>query len=305
MKYNLNISRLSVVCALCAAMAMPAFSASSVRSLGGAGTYNSASNAAAAKSADASSGNTVSAARAGSMRVNNASGATTGATRSGSSRAATTPRLSIGKYLAGTNSVSGGSSISGSHAGRPGVGGDHSTDVKYLEEFVGYDASGATVPEQVKDITDRLTSVELDVEELAKDLSMVTGVHTVVEYEDGILTVILNGQEPIEYDLNKQFAGLVEVEAMKAEIKALQDALDNLQSATGPLAEYISNVVNETLETYEVPDRSITVEKLADGAVTAEKIDTGTDNAGEMLMLMSNGDGTSTWVSVMVDAEIE
>lgn len=53
----------------------------------------------------------------------------------------------------------------------------------------------------------------------------------------------------------------------------------------------------------EIEDGSITAVKLADGAVTAEKIDTGTDNAGEMIMLMSNGDGTSTWVSVTVDAE--
>ena len=53
----------------------------------------------------------------------------------------------------------------------------------------------------------------------------------------------------------------------------------------------------------DIEDGSITAVKLADGAVTAEKIDTGTDNAGEMIMLMSNGDGTSTWVSVTVDAE--
>ena len=37
--------------------------------------------------------------------------------------------------------------------------------------------------------------------------------------------------------------------------------------------------------------------------MTAEKINTGTDNAGEMVMLMSNGDGTSQWVSVDVAEE--
>ena len=108
MKNELKISTLSIVCVLCTAVAMPAFGVSSVRSLGGTGTYTSASSAAAAKSDKASSAtNSV---RGGSMRVNNSASASRNATRSSSTRTATTPRLSIGKYLAGSSAISGGSS---------------------------------------------------------------------------------------------------------------------------------------------------------------------------------------------------
>ena len=63
----------------------------------------------------------------------------------------------------------------------------------------------------------------------------------------------------------------------------------------------MSTAINQ----YEIPDNSITVNKLQNGAVTAEKINSGTGNAGEMVMLMSRGDGTSEWVSVTVDADEE
>ena len=63
--------------------------------------------------------------------------------------------------------------------------------------------------------------------------------------------------------------------------------------------------MSTAISQYEIPDNSITVNKLQNGAVTAEKINSGTGNAGEMVMLMSKGDGTSEWVSVTVDAEEE
>ena len=214
MKKELKISTLSIVCVLCTAMAMPAFGAASVRSLGGVGTYNGASSAASAKSGSGS--NAINSVRGGAMRVNS-SGKTAG-TRVSSTRSATTPRLSIGKYLAGSSALGGGSSItqSGGH-GKPGSGsgdsGNLQTRIEVLEQFMGYAPNGPTIPEQLKD-------VELKVEELAADLSAISGVHTTVDYVDGKLTVVQNGVST-EYDLANDFAA-------KSAIDALQSAIDDV-----------------------------------------------------------------------------
>ena len=112
MKNELKISKLAIICVLCTAVS-GAYAASSVRSLGGTGTYSSASSAAAANTSSSGSTSSV---RGGSVRVTPSSGVTgtstkveAGTTTSGS--VATTPRLSIGQYLGGTTSVSGGSSL--------------------------------------------------------------------------------------------------------------------------------------------------------------------------------------------------
>ena len=132
---NLKISRLAIVCVLCAVTASGAYAASSVRSLGGSGTYTSASSAASAGSAGATT-----AVRGGSLRVTPSSGqsgsSTTisaGSTTSG--RVATSPRLSIGQYLGGATSISGGGSSlrpgtgSGSSGGGSSSGGGMDPDV--------------------------------------------------------------------------------------------------------------------------------------------------------------------------------
>lgn len=214
MKKELKISTLSIVCVLCTAMAMPAFGAASVRSLGGVGTYNGASSAASAKSGSGS--NAINSVRGGAMRVNS-SGKTTG-TRVSSTRSATTPRLSIGKYLAGSSALGGGSSITQSGGNnKPGSGsgdsGNLQTRIEVLEQFMGYTPNGSTIPEQLKD-------VELKVEELAADLSAISGVHTTVDYVDGVLTVVQNGVTA-EYDLANDFAA-------KSAIDALQSAIDDV-----------------------------------------------------------------------------
>ena len=133
MKHNLGISTVAIVCVLCTAVS-GAYGASSVRSLGGSGTYTSASNAAAA----ADSNGSASSIRGGSVRVNPTSGVSgtsttieAGTTTSG--RVATTPRLSIGHYLGGVTSVSGGSSLrpttpSGGTSGGGSTGGGVSGD---------------------------------------------------------------------------------------------------------------------------------------------------------------------------------
>ena len=135
MKKDLNISRIAIVCVLCTAAVSGAYAASSVRSLGGSGTYTSASSAASAGSSGATT-----AVRGGSLRVTPSSGqsgsSTTisvGTTTSG--RVATSPRLSIGQYLGGATSVSGGGSSlrpgtgSGSSGGGSSSGGGMDPDV--------------------------------------------------------------------------------------------------------------------------------------------------------------------------------
>ena len=129
-KKDLNISRIAIVCVLCTAAVSGAYAASSVRSLGGSGTYTSASSAASAGSSGATT-----AVRGGSLRVTPSSGqsgssATISAGTTTSGRVATSPRLSIGQYLGGATSISGGGSSlrpgtgSGSSGGGSSSGGD-------------------------------------------------------------------------------------------------------------------------------------------------------------------------------------
>ena len=133
MKNDLKISTLTIICVLCTAVS-GAYGASSVRSFGGSGTYASASDAAAANTSSATSASSV---RGGSVRVNPGSGVSgssttieAGTTTNG--RVATTPRLSIGHYLGGATSISGGSSLRpqtpGSSSGGSSSGGDGGLD---------------------------------------------------------------------------------------------------------------------------------------------------------------------------------
>ena len=133
MKKDLNISRIAIVCVLCTAAVSGAYAASSVRSLGGSGTYTSASSAASAGSSGATT-----AVRGGSLRVTPSSGqsgssTTISAGTTTAGRVATSPRLSIGHYLGGATSVSGGSSLRpqtpGSSSGGSSSGGGMDPDV--------------------------------------------------------------------------------------------------------------------------------------------------------------------------------
>ena len=301
MRNELKISTLSIVCVLCASVAMPSFGASSVRALGGAGTYTSASGAAAAKS----DGGAINSVRAGSMRVNNVAGANTGATRSGSTRAASTPRLSIGKYLSGSSAISGGSSISG--ANKPGAGNsgkDLRERVEELESFVGFSENGESVSEQ-------LDAIKLDVDALAADLSQITGGSTTVEYADGVLTVV-QGEDVMVYDLATDFAGMTEIDALQAALDGLQDKYYTKEETDALLGDYakkddvapiveetvnlvVEETVNEALLDYEIPDDSVGVDKLNFGGAAEAVGENG------FLMLQNNAEGKMEWVDVLVD----
>ena len=89
-----------------------AYAASSVRNLGVGNTYSSASVAADAAASNASSTTTGANLRGGSVRVTAGTSQTGTATNvNNSTRVITTPRLSLGQYLGGGTSISGGSSI--------------------------------------------------------------------------------------------------------------------------------------------------------------------------------------------------
>ena len=223
MKNELKISTLSIVCALCTAVVTPVFGASAVRSLGGVGTYNGASSAAAAKSGNVSDSSAINSVRGGSVRLNNASAnkGAASATRTSTTRAATTPRLSIGKYLSGSNVISGGSANRPIDPGQSDSG-NLQQRIRVLEEFMGYSATGAKIPAQIQ-------AIELDVEKLQSDLQAVSGEHTTVDYKDGVLTIAQKG-ETVSYDLAAQFAG-------KSEFDALQASLDDFLQVDD-LADY-------------------------------------------------------------------
>ncbi|MBD5389365.1 hypothetical protein HDR63_03880 [bacterium] len=171
-KNILNISALSVICAVCAATG--AHAASTVRSLGGAGTYNSASTAAAAKT----SGSAITAARAGSLRVSPSS---TTAKSTGSVAAAantsgaTQARLSLGKYLGAVTSTSGGIKNQNAASGssntviKPGLSGSDinvteiENRISVLENNVG-DLNVGKIDDRVADLEKQIE--DLDVTEI-------------------------------------------------------------------------------------------------------------------------------------------
>ena len=89
--------------------------------------------------------------------------------------------------------------------------------------------------------------------------------------------------------------------------KADADAKFATKAEIPDMTQYVTTTqvdtkVENAMNTYEIPDDSITTDKIQAGAVTSDEINTGAAE-GEMVMLMSNGDGTSSWVSVTVDAE--
>ena len=180
MKTKFNILSASLVGIVCASIMTPLYAASSVRSLGGAGTYTGTSSV-RANVASETSGSAISTARAGSLRVNNAAGtrSTNASLRAPSTRSSTAPRLSIGKYLAGSSALAGGSS-------KP------------------------VVPDQSGSGSDvDLSGIEADIAQLQSDLSDLMGEANIsVEYkeETGELIIKEDGQEVARANLVDQNA---------------------------------------------------------------------------------------------------
>lgn len=203
MKLGLKTSLFSILTVAFAMGGTTAWAASSVRALGGSGTYDSASSAAGAKTTGGTkSTDAKGTVRAGSMRVG------TAGTRTSSTRgASTTPRLSIGKYLGGATSVSGGSSV---RPGQSGSGDSGAVDgklqerVEALETFVGYSETGA--------------SIKVDVEALQADINDITGKMTVVEYKDGVLSILSDKGEVLT---TANLATAADIDGLQAAIDAI------------------------------------------------------------------------------------
>lgn len=169
MKTKFNILSASLVGIVCASIMTPLFAASSVRSLGGTGTYAGTSSV-RSNTAAATSGSAVTAARAGSIRINNgttASKTNTGASlRTPSTRSATAPRLSIGKYLAGSSALGGGSSTGGNvNVGQSGV----TDDIKDLQNGL------AALEKEISNMTGGAADVEFEYDPSTGTLTFVHG----------------------------------------------------------------------------------------------------------------------------------
>lgn len=267
MKKELKISTLSIVCVLCTVIAMPSFGASAVRSIGGAGTYSSASNAATAGS-KTSSGSTNSV-RAGSLRSTGAK-ATTSAS---STRAAATPRLSIGKYLSGVGATgkpvasTGGSSSGSMGVGQAGV----EQRVTKLEKALGLDEYNGD-----------FGSLVIDVEQMQKDIAVLTGEMPMIEFEDGVLTIVQDGK-PEKIDLNDYFASADSLQALEDKINeiVIPDLTDYAKKADldGLLTSADLSELNSAVSALELVDESMdaAIKVLQGGMITADALDAKVD----------------------------
>lgn len=298
MKTELKISSLALICALCTVVATPAMSAAPVRSLGGAGTYTSASSAAASKTSGAST-------RAGAMRVlpsttkatSSAKTSTTSATTSGavtSTRAAMTPRLSIGKYLphrvvatAPGGSSSGGSSSGGTTGGEfvdvndplwlrvaqlPDKFDDLEAGVGVLEERVDAlekaAADGVVTDEEFKTVQDSVAAVESQVAEIENAIADlpadVVGKTELQSEIDAVKALI-----PSADDL----AASADVVQLKSDVSALQDSVADMEKSVTDLEAALATKQNVlTAGQYiEIVNDTVSL-KYADLVADLEKI---------------------------------
>ncbi len=298
MKTELKISSLALICALCTVVATPAMSAAPVRSLGGAGTYTSASSAAASKTSGAST-------RAGAMRVlpsttkatSSAKTSTTSATTSGavtSTRAAMSPRLSIGKYLphrvvatAPGGSSSGGSSSGGTTGGEfvdvndplwvrvaqlPDKFDDLEAGVGVLEERVDAlekaAADGVVTDEELKTVQDSVAAVESQVAEIENAIADlpadVVGKTELQSEIDAVKALI-----PSADDL----AASADVVQLKSDVSALQDSVADMEKSVTDLETALATKQNVlTAGQYiEIVNDTVSL-KYADLVADLEKI---------------------------------
>ena len=246
MKTELKISTLSIICVLSTVIALPSFGASAVRSLGGAGTYSSASSAATGGAKPATG--TVGSVRAGSLRANAPQSATS--SKVSSTRAGATPRLSIGKYLAGGSVIGGAGSSSGTI--NPGQS-------------------------SISDLKKTVDDLVIDVEGLKEEIASLTGEYPTIEFENGILTIVQDGVSE-EINLNDYFASE----------DALQELEDKINEIVIPdLSEYAKksdldglltsadlSELQGAVDALELVDESMdaAIKALQGGMITADEL---------------------------------
>ncbi len=184
MKKDFKISRLAIICVLCTTVS-GAYAASTVRTLGGAGTYDSVS------SASSSSGASSATARGGTVRIS----PTASSSSSSSGRVTTTtPRLSIGKYLGGGTSVSGGSTIISQKPGGNTSGGS---------------SDGSMDPGVASDLEKQIEAVREDVTRLGDDVK---------DVQDNKQNILGTGDDYISIENDEIFVNLNPLGEALAEI---------------------------------------------------------------------------------------
>ena len=193
-----------------------------------------------------------------------------------------------------------------------------------IKDFVKSDA----VKSMIQDLATKgeITALQTEMEKLATKDSIKDFVTSdyVTQAIAGLQTA-----DQVSQAIDAKIANLAtkaELETAKSELQA---AIDNINAGQVELTNYytkadadakfatkdeipdmtqyvtttqVDTTVKTAMNTYEIPNDSITTDKIQAGAVTSDEINTGAAK-GEMVMLMSNGDGTSSWVSVTVDAE--
>lgn len=210
MKKTNKLSTISIACVACAAVSLPALGAAPVRSLGGAGVYSSASSAASAKTSAAATKTVTAANRGGTLRADTTKTAAP-SLRSSTARAAATPRLSIGKYLAGSSALN-------KVTSKPsGPAQDSSDNTEVLERI---DELSSSVTENKTE----LNNITVNIEQLQKDLEEVLGKDVVVSYENGELTINDTTVSILDEDRVNQ---LLE-DMLSDRLKELEDAVAQL-----------------------------------------------------------------------------
>ena len=185
MKKDFKISRLAIICVLCTTVS-GAYAASTVRTLGGTGTYDSVS------SASSSSGTSSATARGGTVRISPT--ASSSSSSSSGRVTTTTPRLSIGKYLGGGTSVSGGSTIISQKPGGNASGGS---------------SDGSMDPGVASDLEKQIEAVREDVTRLGDDVK---------DVQDNKQNILGTGDDYISIENDEIFVNLNPLGEALAEI---------------------------------------------------------------------------------------
>ncbi|MBN1325340.1 MAG: collagen-like protein [Alphaproteobacteria bacterium] len=224
MKRSVNISLLSIVCALCTVTLFDAQAASSVRSFGGSGTYNGTSSAIAARTGSLRSASI----RANSNTVssdNNTSSESNNSVRTASNSA--TSRLSVGKYLSGAKSVNGGSSIrplSPSYTGTSTSTGTTTVIQNQVDEL-------ERRVDTLQDSTDNLVNTKQDILTAGAGIEIANGVISAIDV-DGRTVLLQSDGTSIQWkydDETSEWTDLVLLEDLRG-----PQGLDGLQGEMGP-----------------------------------------------------------------------
>ncbi|MDR0741259.1 MAG: hypothetical protein LBF28_00605 [Rickettsiales bacterium] len=247
MKNIIKISGLAMVCVLCAAVFSSAYGASSVRALGGAGAYDSASNAAAARSGSAA----INSMRAASVRATTGSAtkAVAATASTGSVRTGSVPRLSAGSYLSGGKTIQGGGSIKSQSPGASSSVTNNNTNVVLQDQI----DSLQRVVNLLQDSDGKQYSSQ-ETDDLLKEKQDVLTAGDNIEIKDNVVSAVLD-----DYSTTIQVENIVNTAVSAAVSGANLDAkADKVGSGTaGNLAglDSIGNLTDSGVAASEIAQK--------------------------------------------------